>query len=783
MRGSRMEIILKENAVNRILGGTVFFEQNQPVTMLGLILKGKVYIKNSGMMIAAGTGSFLGICDLYMGIYQATYMAADDLTLYIFPVQSKDDLEKILGDNKEYRGFAVAAQNKFIKSIDKIHHDLTEGAEGLQEFLLDFYQKYSAVGRQTGYTAEPIPLLEKPLEYEKNSLLATETIEYYKECASIPLDIQKSYYSFHSGICMHHINEQSDILIQLMMECVEAADYISASFPGLFAKGEPCLFTGISDLAMNVDRVGGKNTDMITMLDAVIDQINRMEQMLLEKCGRRVSIERSEMEETYFKLISGTGQSEKNAELVLESAEDDWEEVEKELKNSLVRLLEYSQCTDEQTDAFKALLTKFKEISDLNNVDDVGRSVCRKLSAEFYDVYQAIFLRAYKEKNKSRMIGMFLNFGYMDESMLTQEQLLDLYHLDGDQEDDGPCSIYSIRQWLTLIYEMKKEPSKNEFDMNFDAYVREQVQTKRFTQEEAAQYMDNPLSRLEYEIKNVFAYNNRIVSGRMSGFVPVLYSDSLIKQPHKLFSAARDINAAVNRILMVDYSAFYRESMYSNPEKGIKKEYIMEEVFPEIILFPVFGNKGVMWQEITGKRRNTSARFLLPVFTDAPLQSILITLIGRFRWELCRTIQGGAWSDMTYPSLTSEYSDYIQFYKKNRELTEDRKEKVKLQLQKARSNMREVFVMDYLVWIDFEAKGSLRHNKLVRAIMAMYCPFSKTLREKVADLPMFAEAMARFDREKAKKVRELDLRMRALQKENAEITAEILDTFHFYKDM
>ena len=75
-------------------------------------------------------------------------------------------------------------------------------------------------------------------------------------------------------------------------------------------------------------------------------------------------------------------------------------------------------------------------------------------------------------------------------------------------------------------------------------------------------------------------------------------------------------------------------------------------------------------------------------------------------------------------SLTSEYSDFIQFYKKNRELSEDKKDKLKMQIQKCRNNTREVFVVDYENWIKHEAHGGIVLSKPVREIMATYCPFA-----------------------------------------------------------
>jgi hypothetical protein len=189
-----------------------------------------------------------------------------------------------------------------------------------------------------------------------------------------------------------------------------------------------------------------------------------------------------------------------------------------------------------------------------------------------------------------------------------------------------------------------------------------------------------------------------------------------------------------------------------------------------------------MWQEIAGKRRDSAARFLLPAFTEINLGLLLVRILGRFRWELCRTIEGAAWNDIHHKSLTSEYCDYLQFYRKNKELSEEKKEKLKSQIQKGRNSSREIFVIDYEQWINYEAIGAIKLNKPVREIMSTYCPFAKEIREQLKLQPLFEESMARYYREKQKKVREIEGRQRLLQKENIESPQELVDTLSCYRD-
>ena len=73
-------------------------------------------------------------------------------------------------------------------------------------------------------------------------------------------------------------------------------------------------------------------------------------------------------------------------------------------------------------------------------------------------------------------------------------------------------------------------------------------------------------------------------------------------------------------------------------------------------------------------------------------------------------------------------------------------------------------------------------SKPVREIMASYCPFSKELREKVGEQPMFRDAMAKFMRERGKKIKEYDLKFKVWQKDDIEVPEEILETKRFYAE-
>ena len=123
----------------------------------------------------------------------------------------------------------------------------------------------------------------------------------------------------------------------------------------------------------------------------------------------------------------------------------------------------------------------------------------------------------------------------------------------------------------------------------------------------------------------------------------------------------------------------------------------------------------------------------------------------------------------------------MQFYKKNRDLSADAKEKVKSMLARAKNNYREVFVLDYASWILFESKGSFRLNKVARDILVRYCPFAKAIRTELMANPIYQSSMNRFEAENAQKLQKCQILYNKYEKAGGVITPELKENLLFYQ--
>ena len=188
-----------------------------------------------------------------------------------------------------------------------------------------------------------------------------------------------------------------------------------------------------------------------------------------------------------------------------------------------------------------------------------------------------------------------------------------------------------------------------------------------------------------------------------------------------------------------------------------------------------------MWQETSGARTDTPARFIFPIFMSSDLDEQMLLTMGRYRWEICRRLEGSYWNDYRVKSLTAEYYDYLQFYRKNKELSADAKEKLKSALLHARNNFREVFVLDYVNWIKYESQGSFRLNKVTRDILVRYCPFSREIRASLANNPLYQNAFAKLEMENKKHTKRLQALYQKYEAAGGEITADLNENLRFYQ--
>lgn len=779
--GHYMDNRINPSFVRQYPKGQTIYSRDDKVGAISLIVKGSVAMTLSTYIYQYKSGGVIGLLDWMKGEYQATYIAEEDTVIYELMIENHKDLAALLSENGEYRGVFISSVAKELLYLSQIYNQLVEDSGRLSDYVVTLYGNYEEFCNTVGYeykTSEILRICDrKSIQIEEKHI---EKIKTYAFLASLPLDTLKVYYEKADTVADIQLSELLATALEIKEVIPRLAGSVKRNVTCLINETDDCLYRRIALLALMVEQTGGANEGLVEWLDDILKILYKEEQFFRKHMEEDLSIDRKTMGELYSTLMTCLKNQDKSLVKKIYELTKDHNDILSSLNGCFEQLVHYANYDDEKTREFKAAVVKYINLPDKNNTDDETRELRRIISGHYYALYEAVFLKAYTEGAVSRAVDLFLDYGVLDERLLSKEQLIFLYNKTSPMGEDTP-NIYTIRKWLALVYEGEKEPSKNEFDLDYREFILNQVKERKLNMDFETALADKEL-RLHNEIQNMFRYNQRLVFGQLSSFAPMLCKESLQQDLRRMMLSGQEIVEKLNQVIEIDYSVFYQEVLYSDPGNGIVKEYIMKEVLPDIIVLPCYGVNGSMWQEISTKKRDTPARFIIPLFTEHEMSHIFIRLCGRYRWEICRRLQGGVWNNIQYKSLTSEYMDYIQFYKKNRELSEDKKEGIKLQILKSRNNIREVFTADYESWIRYESKGGIRLNKVVREILYTYCPFNKETRDNLVKSPMFQDAMGRFHKNKLKKAREIESHIIALEKSNITVPKEVKDTLEFYQE-
>ena len=745
-----------------ILEEQIIFGRGQKIDALYLIVRGVVNVDHPGGRHMLRCGDIVGLCELDGDEAFMNYKVDEKVSAIAYSLKNKS-LSQALENIDDTRRFFLSSAFRQMNMVIKEYKYLKAECLRLYDYVTGSYKNY--VELCEFYRTSP----GQPEGYEEFGKLALEEdvptwIAGYYASLEQMLTAWDSNKATNEFVCGFLIKASQDIH-HLVWLCNQMQQYRNDGCKILMNENELDFLELFVVLYGKAARKDGLEGERVIALRKIIN--DRL--MLLEKHGlgdTELYLKRKEIIEGQFREI------EKHCTQP-EEAEQGSEQLRKEIADSLDEILAYAKCDQELEDSFRRHIGKYKKTINKNGTEEEIRVLRQCITREFYQVYTAAFKNSLQDKKIPAVVKMFFNFGYVDEELAGMNNALYMRRIIDQLPTSPEEGVYSFYEWLTAVYEGKKEPSRNEFDLDYIAYLHEEKKMGRITQEEESALAQDNFAKVVYELENVFPMVNKMTFGRISTFCPVFSEHNVMKDLEGTLVSKDKIKEILENLRKKDFGAYYRETLYTNPEQGVSKEFINIEILPDFILTPNVGIRGVMWQEIEGKRRNTPARMLSSIFQMEDLALIITRLTGEFRWEMCKRIQGARWNDLSERSLTSEYFDYIQFYRRNQELSSDSKDKIKNDMARAKNSFKEMFIMDYVIWISYESNGSPRLNKVARNILFNYCAFSAEIREKLKANPMYRELAEKYEIRMGQKRHRMDNLYRKLSVQGKGIPEEI----------
>ncbi len=435
----------------------------------------------------------------------------------------------------------------------------------------------------------------------------------------------------------------------------------------------------------------------------------------------------------------------------------DMEGVIKDLENSAGKIMSFLKFDSTRANALLNNLEKIRKFENPLEVYGQVRQLRKEISKDYWEIWQRAYHLYQEQKGKVPIhIKMLLLYGFFDEKFLNNDHLHFLYNCSDNSSSSYP--VYNVIEWISRIENRQEPPSINELGLSYFAKLKRDNPSANWKKEsDLTQDVDRPEKRANYEIKNFLETVSKLTSGSPVSFFPILNRNQITIPLDKCFITKAELSRRIDQLLQIDFSAFHREVLFNDEAQGIVREFIQVQVVPNIIIVPSIGAKIMMWQELSGYSKSSRGRIAVPVFTTTDIYTILIEAIAAFRWELTKSIMGADWNNVGQPSITSDYTDYVQFFKKNRGLSIQIKEKLANDFKRLR-NDKDRFAHDYVNWIKHESGGILRLNKVAREIFFRHIPFEKSIREKLRDHPVFADIYTRFSNIRNRKLKELEVR-------------------------
>jgi hypothetical protein len=406
-------------------------------------------------------------------------------------------------------------------------------------------------------------------------------------------------------------------------------------------------------------------------------------------------------------------------------------------KNSIYQIFEFGLIEKENQKNLLKLLSEFRKMKDPLSSEIDARKIRRQIARFYYDIYAKVFVRSQSEPAVPQPVKLMLRFGFLDETMIDQEQLAELHEISMRRMEQTSIPILYEDEFLTKIFNGEENPSINEMGLSYEAHLREEQ--KHIKGSNAKDESDN-VQKVIYEINHRIATASSVCSGSTATSFPILTSMNMRGSISHYYVSKKKLESIVNALRDVDFSVFYRETAVMI---GNTKELIKEEVIPYFILLPSFGTKTMLWQELDGTNRRTRGRIVVPILFMGDMMPTMAHTFATFRWELNRTIMGGMWADPIEGGLTGAYFDYINTFKKNPKLSLEAKQKVVERFKSIRNN-RDRFADDYIQWVLYEKDGIMKLNNVVRDMFYRHIPFKKELRDRLENMPAYTEIANRF---------------------------------------
>ena len=725
------------------------YTQNQTIIQAGdpfegfhIITEGSVAaIYDSSESIKSFTlkkGDVIGIFDFGFKEYSFSYKTLESTNVISYSLKDFRQLGKLLDEQKDLSHFLVLSMVQNALKVINYYYALMGQQQKIYQYLVTASSNYPKLCKMLDLPLKTLANKEQLVTYTPGREEPAFWLDSYFQALKSSIIERNPIFSNTSYVVGLLARSVKDIHT-LLYSCEDITDYLHNISQLLLNETSLDLFDLYTDLLFRAKSAQKDTTLLEERLGKMISILNNHN--FIDKNLITMRIKDYERELTRDHSYSPV-------------LEESLPQVEQKLARSLETILDYADPMDVTRNEFIKYIDLYKKLPDKNGLDKNADTIRRQLTRLYNILYTEVFQIALNDPTPPTIIKMFLHFGYVDLELAGLNNAAYLYSIAKTYQGEPAQGVYTLYEWIMAIYKGKKQPSRNELSQDYASYVHTLRAQGKIDAKGVQKMLDDTTGKVMFELESMFPSVNKVTQGHITTFCPIFIQENVVKDLETILITPYKIKESLNKLLEVDFSAFYRSYLYADDKLGLR-ENVLTNILPDFILMPNVGSNGICWQEIEGMQRSTPGRMMVSAFHAENLDRTIVHMVGDFRWEMCRRIQGMRWNDITEHSLTSEYYDYALFYAKNRDLSQDAKEKIKLSMARAKNNYKNLFIMDYSNWILSESKGSVKLNKVVRKIFSTYIPFRADICNNLISNNTFTEHIQLYDLKKKQQLHRL----------------------------
>ena len=364
-----------------------------------------------------------------------------------------------------------------------------------------------------------------------------------------------------------------------------------------------------------------------------------------------------------------------------------------EIQNILSKLIQFARLDSKSSGYITSQFQKWKLMTSSEESVSTSRDLRKTLNDSFFFLYENVWTQFQETPTDDPVVLNFLYRGIVEESLVSPRN-------------------------MEKFFPFQKEKSSHQI-FYFSEILKDYKDTRKVNTRTA--------------IQNLFRMNQKLYIGNKNFPIAFLTESGLEPKDSQLFLQPSNLEEGFRKALELDPTVF----QYKN-----ENTHLVSHLNYRSILLPSSANAATCL-EVHAEGGELFADFLFPTITHETILKLWLVAFAKYRYKVGTSAEFLPLAH-SKTNLIKLYSEYLDTFRQNRHLSKLEKSKIFSALSKFKSDKKEMFIADYLQWVQFESKGEHRLNSVVRELFYSFIPFTASVRNSLSHFPNYKNLESKF---------------------------------------